>query len=133
MKHILRSYLVNLGALWTVTQIFPAIFIKGGLQGLVVGAFAFMVANLLLLPLLKILLLPLNLLTFGIFAWLGNVLALYFLVTVVPFFQVSDYFFKGANINGFIFPAINLSVFQVVIVASFLIGFVIHFINWLIK
>lgn len=133
MKSIFRNFLINLGALYITTQILPAITIIGGIQGLFIGAIAFMLANILLVPLLKVLLLPLNLLTLGLFAWLSNVLALYFLVNVVPFFKVSTFYFAGGNWEGFSVPSAELSVFHVVIIASFLIGFIIHFTNWLIK
>lgn len=133
MKFLLRTFSINLGALWVTSRIIPALVITGGIQGLIVGTLAFMVANLLLVPLIKILLLPLNLLTLGIFAWLSNVLALYFIVTVVPSFKLMPYNFPGANVEGFIIPAVNLSTFQAAIMVSFIIGFIIHFINWLVK
>ncbi len=133
MKRILRTYLINLGALWATSQIIPSLQIIGGLRGLLIAALAFMIANLLLVPLLKILLLPLNLLTLGIFAWLSNVLALYFLVTAIPSFKVLPYQFAGISSGSFIVQPMDLNVFQVVVLASFLIGFMIHFLNWLIK
>ncbi len=133
MKHLIRTYLINVGALWVTSQALPALTITGGVRGLLLGSLAFMAANLLLVPLLKVLLLPLNLLTLGVFAWLGNVLALYFLVTVMPIFKVASYDFPGMSLNGFILPQMQLSTFLVVVVSSFLIGFLIHVINWLIK
>ena len=68
MKAILRNFLINLGALWVTSQAIPALSIDGGIKGLAVGALAFMGANIILVPLIKILLLPLNLLTLGILA-----------------------------------------------------------------
>lgn len=133
MKSLLRTYLVNMGALWATTQILPALSINDGFRGLLIAAAAFMGANLVLIPLLKILLLPLNLLTVGLFSWLANVIALYFLVTVIPSFQVSSYYFPGLNYDEFSFPSLDLSPFLVVIAASFLIGFIHHFLKWLIK
>lgn len=133
MKGLLRTYLINLGALWVSTQIFPAIAITGGPRGLLIAGLAFMLANILLVPLLKILLLPLNLITLGLFAWLANVLALYLLVTLVPTFSILPYQFLGFYYQGFSIPAIELSPFYVVVVASFLIGFIIHSIHWLLK
>lgn len=133
MKSIIRHFLINLGALWCVTQILPAISLTDGVKGLLIGALAFMIVNILLVPLLKILLLPLNLLTLGIFSWLSNVLALYFLVNVVPFFKIGTYHFNGLLWEGFSIPSADLSVFQVVIIASFLLGFIINFANWLVK
>lgn len=133
MKHLVRNFLINLGAVWATAQIIPAFVITGGLRGLIIGVLAFMLANWLLIPLLKVLLLPLNLLTLGIFAWLSNVLVLYFLVNVVPSFKLLPYYFPGVNWDGFIIPSMDLSVFQVTIVVSFLIGAIIHFIGWLMK
>lgn len=133
MKGLLRHFLVNLGALWIITQILPAVSLTGGIQGLLIGAIAFMFANLLLVPVLKVLLLPLNLLTLGLFSWLSNVLALYFLVNVVPYFKIEVYHFSGLFWEGFSIPSVDFTVFQVVIIASFMLGLIINLINWIIK
>lgn len=90
-----------------------------------------MAINFLLVPLLKILFLPLNLLTLGLFAWITNVLALYALTTVVSDFQLVPFTFEGTNLSGFIIPAYDLSPFLVAIAASFLIGIITHFLQWL--
>lgn len=133
MKRLIRSFIINFGAIWVSSQIIPSLVINGGIRGWVIAVFSFMVANVLLGPLIKILLLPLNLLTLGIFAWLSNVLVLYFLVTVVPNFKLLPYSFSGFSIDGFIVPAMNLTTFQVAIVVSFVIGFIIHFVEWIRK
>lgn len=133
MKTIFRDLLINAGALWVTAQMIPALSISGGLPGFLVGAAALMAANILLVPLIRILLLPLNQLTLGIFAWLSNVLVLYFLTALVPNFKLLPFSFVGASYQGFIIPSLNLSVFQVAIVVSFLLGFIIHFVRWLIK
>lgn len=133
MKSLLRNLLINTGAIWATSQILPALSVTGGVKGLLVGSLAFMLANILLVPLIKVLLLPLNLLTLGLFAWLSNVLALYLLVNILPYFKLEQYFFPGLSLSGFIIPSMSLSVFQVAIIASFMIGFIIHFINWLVK
>lgn len=90
-----------------------------------------MLINLLLVPMLKILFLPLNLLTLGLFSWLINVLALYALTTIVSDFQLIPYTFPGYYSNGFTLPAYDLSPFLVAIVSSFLIGMITHFLQWL--
>lgn len=133
MKKLVRTFLINFGALYVTTQVFPSLEISGGVLGLLIGAIAFMVANILLVPLIKVLLLPLNLLTLGLFAWLSNVLALYFLANVVPYFKVYPYTFPGYYYQGFVIPTLEINAFQTVIVVSFVIGFIIHFINWLLN
>lgn len=103
----------------------------GGLKTLLIGAFIFAVINIVLVPLLKILLLPLNMLTLGLFAWLTNVLALYALTTVVSGFRLSPYQFEGFVYNGFTVPHMELTTFWVAVIASFLIGLITHFLQWL--
>lgn len=133
MKSLLRAYLINMVSLWTTTQILPALAITDGFRGLAIASAAFMAANFILIPLIRILLLPLNLLTLGLFSWLANVIALYFLVTIIPSFKVLAFNFPGLNFDGISFPPLDLSPFLVVIVASFIIGFIHHFLKWLIK
>lgn len=125
--------MITAGVLWATSQILPAFTFIGGIRGFLIGTLAFMLANILLIPLLKVLLLPLNLLTLGLFAWLSNVIALYVVVNLIPSFQVLPYFFPGVNIVGFAIPSATLSIFQVVIVASILISLMINFVRWLIK
>lgn len=133
MKKLLRKYLFSLGALWVSSQILPALVIQGELKGLALAALAFMIADIILIPLLKVLFLPLNLLTLGIFAWVTNVLALYFLVSVLPELELLPYHFPGIDLVGFIIPPIEMPTFMVAVVASFLIGGIIHILNWLAK
>lgn len=131
MKTLLRYFLINTVSLWMVTKIIPGLTYSGGVWSLFIGGLAFMLINFLLVPLLKILFLPLNLLTLGLFAWITNVLALYALTTIVSSFQLIPYAFPGYNYNGLILPSYDLSPFLVAIAASFLIGMITHFLQWL--
>lgn len=131
MKSLLRNFLINLIAIIIVSKIIPAFFVGDGFLDLIKATIIFMVANVLLVPLIKILLLPLNLLTFGLFAWLANVIALYLLVKFIPTIKLFPFFFTGLNFNGFIIPSIALNSFQTAVLVSLLLGFIIHFIHWL--
>lgn len=131
MKTLLRYFLINLGALWITTKIIPGLTYSGGARSLIMGGFVFMLINMILVPVLKILLLPLNLLTLGFFAWVTNVLALYALTTVVSDFRLAPYTFAGFQTGFLIIPPYELSVFLVAIAASFLIGMITHFLQWL--
>ena len=132
MKTLLRYFLINLVSLYAATRILPGLTYTGGLKSLVIGAFVFMLINFILVPLLKILFLPLNLLTVGLFSWLINVLALYALTTIVSDFVLLPYTFPGFNISGFNIPVWNLSPFLVAVLASFIIGLISHFLQWLV-
>lgn len=133
MKSILRYFLINLVSLWVTTEIVKGLTYSGGYKSLLTGALVFTIINFLLVPLLKVLLLPLNLLTLGFFSWITNVLALYALTTVMPQFKLMPFFFQGIVLDGFTIPSAQLSVLWVAIIASFLIGIFTHFLQWLVR
>ena len=114
------------------TQIIPGLVYTGGFKTLLTGGIAFTLINFFLVPLLRILLLPLNLLTLGFFAWLANVLALYALTTVISGFHLVPFKFATLAYNGFIVPSLYLNTFWVAVAASLLIGIITHFLQWLI-
>lgn len=131
MKILLRYFLINTVSLWIVTRIIPGLTYSGGIKSLFLGGLAFMAINFLLVPILKILFLPLNLLTLGLFSWITNVLALYALTTIVSDFQLTSYAFPGYHLSGFSIPAYEFSPFLVAIISSFLIGVITNFLHWL--
>lgn len=131
MKTLLRYFLINLASLWIATEAISGLTYTGGFRSLFVGASVFMMINIVLVPLLKILLLPLNLLTLGLFAWLTNVLALYALTTIFSAFALVPYTFEGLEIFGIVIPPIDLTTFWVAVAASFMIGIITHFLQWL--
>lgn len=131
MKTLLRYYLINLGALWFTSIIIKGLVYVGGIQTLFLAALVFALINLILLPLLKILLLPLNLLTLGFFAWVSNVLALYFLTRIVPNLHLTSFYFPGFSTGGFSIPATEVTVFWTAVIASLAIGLLTNFFHWL--
>ncbi len=133
MKKLLRYYFINLLSLWATTQFVPGLTYSGGVNTLFLGAGAFAIINILLVPLLKILLLPLNLLTLGFFSWITNVLALYALTTAVSGFYLVPYRFNGIIGQGFSIPPFDLNTFWVAVLASVTIGVITHFLQWLVK
>lgn len=131
MKSVLRYFLINTISLWAVTAILPGLSFGGEIKTLFLGGGAFTIINFILVPLLRILLLPLNILTLGLFSWVTNVLALYALINFIPGFLLTIYSFPGFEYNGFIIPSMDFSTMMAAIIASFLIGFFTHFLHWL--
>lgn len=131
MKTLLRYYLINLVSLWVTTQIISGLTYSGGIQTLLVAGLVFTIINLILVPLLKILLLPLNMLTLGLFAWVTNVLALFALTKLVSAFTLRSFYSEGFYLNGVSIAPIELNTFWVAVVASLCIGIITHFLQWL--
>lgn len=131
MRKLIRIYLVNFVSLYLTTNYIQGLTVTGGIKSMAFGALVFMLINFLLVPLLKILFLPLNLLTVGLFGWLINVLALYALTTIVSDFALKAYVFSGGSFLGLTIPSMQLSTFWVAVLASFMIGVITHFLQWL--
>lgn len=89
--------------------------------------------NFFVVPVLRLMFLPLNLLTLGLFSWAVNVLALYFLTAIVSEFKIVPFHFEGVSLNGILIPPLDLNTLHVAILASFVIGLTTHFIYWLVK
>lgn len=133
MKRFLRYFLVHLATLWISSQILPGLVLEGGFRTLALGAIGLMIINIAVLPLLRLMLLPLNLLTLGFFTWAVNVVGLYILTIIIPQIRLVPFNFSGINLAGFAIPETNLNVLQVAIIASLLIGFIAQFLKWLEK
>lgn len=131
MKTLLRYFLINLLALWVTAWIVPGFVFDGGAITIIKAAIVFTVINLIAVPILKILLLPLNLLTLGLFSWVVNVLALYFLVRLVPNLHLSSFYFSGVSFGGIVLPAMDLSAFWTAMICAFIIGIITHFLHWI--
>lgn len=117
LKTTFRSFLALAGLLW----LYPGFVIEGGKQNLVLAAVVLTVINTLVRPLLKLLLLPINIISFGLFRWVINVLSLLLLTFVVDQVKFIGFVFPGLNQYGVILPQINFSPLGSLIVGSFLL------------
>ena len=133
MKKYLRLFLVNLAALWVAISLLEGVTISGGSQTLALAALVLTAIDFIVKPLIKLLLLPINLVTLGAFRWLINVISLYLVTLIVPQFKVASFLFAGFSYRGFIIPSIPLSIFWVFVVASLLISLTATFLLWLAK
>lgn len=131
-KHF-RFFVFNLAALWLVTQFLEGASFVGGYQTLVLATIALTLVNLLVKPLIKLLLLPINLITLGAFRWLVNVIALYLVTLLVPQFKISAFVFPGFFYQGFSVPSIHLGTFWVYVLASLFLSLTTSFLFWLTK
>lgn len=133
MRALIRSYIFNLAAIYIAHELALGFTYNHKLETLLFGALVFMVINWFLKPIIKILMLPFNLLTLGLFSWLINSLMLFVLIKFVPQFTINAWKFSGINYSGYSLPAYNVSVLLTYFLVSFIIALIISFLNWLSK
>ncbi len=133
MKTVLRSIFINSLVLYLAILVFPGLVFDGTLRTLVVAAVALTLLNKIVKPLIKLLLLPINLLTLGFFGWVAQVATLFILTRLVSGFQIRAFYFPGLNLSGFVAPAFNVSVLAAYVLASITIGLLSSGVRWLLR
>ena len=131
MKGIFRSFLINLFTLSLASKIVLGFKLENGWQTYVLGAMVLSLILIFIKPLLKLLFLPINFLTLGVFSWIINVVVLYLLTVFVPQIKVSAFQFLGFSYQGFTIPSMYFGNFQSFIVISFIISIISNFLTWL--
>lgn len=104
-----------------------------GIETLLLTGFGLTIASLIAKPIINILLLPVNLITFGLFRWVAAVAVLYIVIMVVPGFKIINFNFGGYTSLWIDLPVIAFTGFLAVIAFSFLHSIISSFIYWLIK
>jgi putative membrane protein len=132
MKHIIRVFLFNVFALWLSSQLLPTIVMPPGWQTVLLAGFTLSMLMLIVKPILKILFIPINILTFGLLNWVINVIVIYLLTVFVPEIQIHPWVFSGATWAGFVIPSIHFTYMTALVVSSLLITIitdVLHYVS----
>lgn len=133
MKAFLRHVFINLLVIYLVDASFPGFSIQHDLKTLLTAAIIWLLLNKIVKPIIKLLLLPINLITLNLFSWAVGLITLFLLPLMVDGIKISPYDFPGLNYQGFSIPAIHLSLLLSFVVTSALLNFYHSFIVWLIK
>ncbi len=124
MKYILRVFLFNVFALWLTSQILPSLVISGGWQVTMIAGLFLSLLTLVVSPILKILFIPINILTFGLLSWVINVAVIYLLTLIVSSVEIRSFQFPGASWGGFVIPATFVTYPLALIITSLTVTFI---------
>lgn len=134
MKKYLKDTFINLVSLYLLDAVLEeGIIFSSGQKTIIIASLALTLLNKLVKPIIKLFLLPLNLLTLGMFRWAVNIIILLLLAWLVPGFQIKHFHFSGFSYQGFSFPELELGFFWTLTVASFLLSIFTSFFYWLVK
>ena len=120
-------------SLWTVSSIAEGIVFEKSPETLFLAGAGLTVALLVGRPIINLLLLPINMVTFGLFRWVSSAIALYLVTLVVPGFKIAGFHYSGFTSVWFDIPEINFKGVLAFIAFSFLLSIITSFIYWLRK
>ncbi len=104
-----------------------------GIYTLLLAGVVLMISTLVVKPLINLLILPINLVTFGLFKWVSSVVALFIVTLVVPGFEISNMVFGGYSGQWIDIPAFNFTGILAFVVFSFAISIFSSIMHWLVK
>lgn len=133
MKAFLRTTLFNAFAIFVISQMLSGVKVTGGFPTYIIGGLALTILLTVLRPVLKLLALPLNLITLGMFSFLINVIIFYLLTVFVMDITISAFTFQGASYAGFIIPKLHFNTLFAFVLTSFLQSVIVSFLAWLIE
>lgn len=133
MKTILRAVFLNLVTLYLVSLFFPGLKIEQSVIVFLSAAIVWTFLNKIIKPLIKLLLLPINLITLGLFSWVVNVLTLFLLQYFIKGVLVTAFVTPGFEFNGFVIPTLHFSLFLSFILTSIVLHLTHMIVVWLVR
>ncbi len=118
MRHILKSILITIATVYIAFTLVPTIDFGADPTNILVFIGGLWVISQIINPIFSIVLLPINLLTFGLLSLILNIAFVFALMNFLHGFTVRAYNFLGADVQGVILPGYNFTqVFTVILVA----------------
>lgn len=133
MRGIIKHFIIDTITLYLISQAVAGITFANGMYTLLLAGFVLMLATLIIRPIINILLLPINLITFGLFKWVTYAITLYLVTLVVPGFQLAEFIFKGFSSYWFSIPGVSLQGILAFIAFSFVISTISSLLYWIFK
>ncbi len=130
MRWIIRQLLFHFASLITASLLIPGFKLSYTPQGLAYATIALAALNVFVKPVVKILFLPINLLTLNLFTLVINAAVVYGLTRLVPSVSLESWRFPGYSYNGIIIPALDVSVMYSYIVVAIVITLTVSVLNW---
>jgi len=131
MRKLIKQVLFSSISLYVVSYLFPQVKISN-IPTLIIAAFVFTIFSWFVKPVLKILFLPVNLITFGLFSWVIQIIVLYLVVLVVPGFVIGEIQIPAFELGPFLFSSYTLSKFWSLFFVSFFMGFANGLLAWIL-
>jgi len=133
VKTLLKHFIIDTVSLYLISLVVSGITFADGTRTLLLAGLGLMATTLIARPIIGVLLLPLNLITFGLFKWVASAISLYLVTIVVPGFKLTNFYFAGASSAWIGIPAISLTGPLAFVAFSFLISLVSSLVYWIFK
>lgn len=134
MKKLFKTFVIEAAVLYLVSLSSEGLVFSQGIRSILLTAGALTVATYLVRPIITILLLPLNLITFGLFKWVSHAIVLFLVDLVLDEFSVVGFRFLGFFSDWISIPTITLPQGALAYIGfSLLLALGTGLLHWIIK
>ena len=129
MRNFLRDGLLHTFSLYITAAFYPGLIIPAVFSSLLLVGFIFTLINYFIKPIIKLFLLPLNLLTLGLFRWVANVVILLILTQINQGVRIVSFTTPALTYSGFAVPPLALTLLIAYILASLILSLVYNLLD----
>ncbi|HBD02428.1 MAG: hypothetical protein UX38_C0008G0008 [Microgenomates group bacterium GW2011_GWC1_46_16] len=133
MRTLLVKMLSTMASFYLVQILIAGVRLDPTWQAYLSATLVFLIFNLLIAPIIRLLLLPINLLTLGLFGWIANVITLYLFDIFSNSITISPYQFPGFTSTLLALPPAHLSLFWVLVLTSLTLTLINNLITFLLR
>lgn len=130
MKSLAKSFLANALTLWIIVRLIGGVKIEGDWQIFLLVTAGLFLLNFLVKPAVKLVFLPINLLTLNLSSLFLNAGLLFGLTKIIPQFKVEAFEFAGFAYQGFTVPSIYFNQWLTFLIAATIITAITSLLKW---
>ena len=133
MRSLLRRYFIIVISIYSVTQLIPGLTIQNNWSGLFYAAFILSILLYIAKPIANLIMLPINILTLNLAAWIINIVMIYLWVLLVREVNINPWEFAGLSWGPIRLVPYNFGTFAVTVITAIFLILIERFFNWLIR
>ena len=122
MRKLILKILATAASFYVAQYFLAGVHIDPTWSSYLIASVVFVIFNFILSPIIKLLLLPINLLTLGLFRWVTNVLVLYLFDLLYDGIKITSFTYPGYSSSLISLPAGHLSLFWVLVLTSLIMS-----------
>lgn len=131
MKQILKIFLTHLAGIYILSQIISGVTFKNGLNGLIIASIILILILKVVKPIINLIMLPINLLTLNLSAWLVDIVLIFIWMVITPGVSLSSWNFPGISTGVISLKAMSFVSWQVIILSGILLTLILKFLKWI--
>ena len=133
MKSLIRHIFINYLVIYITSLIYPGFSVLPVFKTLLTASVIWLLLNKIIKPIIKLLLLPINLITLNLFSWLVGLITLFLLQIFADGVSINSYNFPGISYGGLALPPLFLNIFMSYLLTSILLNSLHSSIVWLFR